>query len=139
MLRTVHGATVRRISQLSGRTRVVQVARPLGPISSWTGHYSTPRLSLSPSTTVLRQHLASTSRFYSSEPAAHQTSFADPDRPELFYHLFHPQDSTPVFALSFLPDAPKRVDSYAVLGWLPALEGGEAGLNDFKENRTWTV
>ncbi|KAI0342322.1 hypothetical protein BDW22DRAFT_1407477 [Trametopsis cervina] len=73
-------------------------------------------------------------RFYSSEPSAHQTSFADPDRPELFYHLFHPQDSTPVFALSFLPDAPKRVDSYAVLGWLPALEGGEAGLNDFKEN-----
>ena len=37
-------------------------------------------------------------------------------------------------------EAPPRVDSCAVLGWLPAAapgadgEAGEAGLNDFREN-----
>ena len=74
--------------------------------------------------------------------AARTTSFADPDRPELFYHLFHPptsiSETTPVFALSFISEAPPTVDSCAVLGWLPAAasEEGEAGLNDFRENGT---
>ncbi|THH31833.1 hypothetical protein EUX98_g2343 [Antrodiella citrinella] len=65
-------------------------------------------------------------------------SFPDPDRPDLFYHLFHPPpSSTPVYALSFLPHAPAFIRSRTVLGWLPAgASGGEdgAGLNDFKEN-----
>lgn len=66
--------------------------------------------------------------------------FADPDRPELFYHLFHPPQTPSgraVFALSFLADRPSVVDSCAVVGWLPAEGSGEAeeaGLNDFKEN-----
>ena len=66
-------------------------------------------------------------------------SFPDPDRPDLFYHLFLPPTSlsstTPVFALSFLPDPPPSLLSASVIGWLPASgEGDGAGLNDFVEN-----
>lgn len=74
------------------------------------------------------------------------TSFPDPDRPDLFYHLFEPPTSisneVPVFALSFLPEMPSAVDSCAVIGWLPAAaasEADQAGLNDFKENGTSSV
>lgn len=73
-----------------------------------------------------------------------QTSFADPDRPELFYHLYHPPTSisrsSAVFAVSFLENAPAEVESCAVIGWLPAEseaatgESEEAGLNDFRPN-----
>jgi len=69
------------------------------------------------------------------------SSFSDPDRPELFYHLFDPptpvSSSAPVFALSFLPSPPDSVESSTVIGWLPASAPGdadEAGLNDFVEN-----
>lgn len=86
---------------------------------------------------VHRRHLTSQP---SSPPSS--TSFADPDRPDLFYHLFRPPTpvsrSTAVFALSFLAETPATVDSCAVLGWLPAEQtsgqAGEAGLNDFREN-----
>ncbi|PIL29099.1 hypothetical protein GSI_09147 [Ganoderma sinense ZZ0214-1] len=66
-------------------------------------------------------------------------SFADPDRSDLFYHLFTPPTSlssaNPVFALSFLPAPPPSVVSSSVIGWLPASGQGEgAGLNDFVEN-----
>lgn len=70
-------------------------------------------------------------------------SFPDPDRPDLFYHLFEPptplSDTHPMFCLSFLESAPPSVLSASVIGWLPAsalaAEGaGEAGLNDFIEN-----
>ncbi|KAM5533009.1 hypothetical protein V8D89_013351 [Ganoderma adspersum] len=66
-------------------------------------------------------------------------SFADPDRSDLFYHLFTPPTSLssahPVFALSFLPTPPPSVVSSSVIGWLPASGEGEgAGLNDFVEN-----
>ncbi|CDO77436.1 hypothetical protein BN946_scf184857.g43 [Trametes cinnabarina] len=85
-------------------------------------------------------------RFHSSnsgrEPSEGGTvvhSFADPDRPDLFYHLFAAptsiSSSTPVFALSFLSEPPPSVVSAAVIGWLPASgEGEQAGLNDFVEN-----
>lgn len=68
-----------------------------------------------------------------------QTSFTDPERPDLYYHLFDVSQSSPVFALSFLPDAPTKLDSSAIIGWLPAetrSQSEQAGLNDFKENRT---
>ncbi|EMD36987.1 hypothetical protein CERSUDRAFT_95256 [Gelatoporia subvermispora B] len=62
-------------------------------------------------------------------------------QPDLFYHLYHPptplSDTIPVFALSFLPNAPPSVQSSTVIGWLPAAtpeESEEAGLNDFVEN-----
>ena len=66
-------------------------------------------------------------------------SFADPDRSDLFYHLFTPPTSLssahPVFALSFLLTPPPSVVSSSVIGWLPASGQGEsAGLNDFVEN-----
>ena len=72
-----------------------------------------------------------------------QRSFPDPDRPDLFYHLFDPptplSNNLPVFALSFLPAMPTSVDSCAVIGWLPAASPGQeesAGLNDFMPNGT---
>ena len=75
-----------------------------------------------------------------------KTSFQDPERPDLYYHLVDPPTpasaSQPAFALSFLPTLPEPADSSAIIGWLPAAldeqnsgQGqGEAGLNDFVEN-----
>ncbi|THU97628.1 hypothetical protein K435DRAFT_753798 [Dendrothele bispora CBS 962.96] len=79
----------------------------------------------------------------SAEPSspADSTSFPDPSRPDLFYHLIYPpsplSNALPVYALSFLPDPPPKPDSACVIGWLPAQTEGsdaEAGLNDFMEN-----
>ncbi|KAH9903381.1 hypothetical protein C8Q73DRAFT_785967 [Cubamyces lactineus] len=90
--------------------------------------------------------LALTHRYYTSSSHTNNTeagkavqSLADPDRPDLFYHLFPAptsiSSSTPVFALSFLPESPPSVLSCSVIGWLPASgEGEQAGLNDFVEN-----
>lgn len=75
-----------------------------------------------------------------------QAPLADPSRPDLFYYLLplprepdHSQ-STPVYALSFLPTPPPSPRSATILGWLPAVtnagtEDVDAGLNDFVENR----
>ncbi|KAI0698968.1 hypothetical protein C8T65DRAFT_793918 [Cerioporus squamosus] len=83
-------------------------------------------------------------RRQSTQPLQHNharavQSFPDPDRPDLFYHLYTPptalSSTTPVFALSFLPTPPPSILSATVLGWLPASgEGDGAGLNDFVEN-----
>ncbi|KAF9224786.1 hypothetical protein BS17DRAFT_795164 [Gyrodon lividus] len=70
---------------------------------------------------------------------------SDPSRQDLFYHLVSlprssdPVQSTPMYALSFLPTLPPSGRSRTIIGWLPAIaEGGnedvEAGLNDFVEN-----
>ena len=72
--------------------------------------------------------------------------FADPERPDLFYHLFEaPTVSATnyIFGLSFLETLKSKEDvgSLQILGYLPATEGGhvvEAGLNDFRENRELT-
>ncbi|KAI0826213.1 hypothetical protein BC629DRAFT_1578645 [Irpex lacteus] len=65
-------------------------------------------------------------------------TFPDPERPGLYYHLYHPpspaSDTTPVFAISFLQNAPTSADAPSIIGWLPALEGEQPGLNDFREN-----
>jgi hypothetical protein len=70
------------------------------------------------------------------------TTFEDPSRKGLFYHLVPPP--TPLsatrhaFAVSLLADAPPSPESSTVLGWLPAETPGDdcnAGLNDFVENR----
>jgi hypothetical protein len=69
------------------------------------------------------------------------TTFSDPDRPDIFYHLLHPpnsvSDNHPVYAVSFLPSPPPTPTSATILGWLPAqtsTESSGSGLRDFVEN-----
>lgn len=78
---------------------------------------------------------------YSSSSVPTSTSFRDPARPDLHYHLVDPptplSSKLPSFALSFLPSPPSNGSS-TVVGWLPAAttaNDDEAGLNDFVENR----
>lgn len=109
-----------------------------------------------PAWTLWRQTHASTTRelprrHSAVPPGANSESnsrvFADPERPDLFYHLFEAPSAVSatnhVFGLSFLETLKLKEDvgSPQILGYLPATEGGhavEAGLNDFKENRKWT-
>lgn len=79
----------------------------------------------------------------STPPPPTGTSFEEPTRPGVFYHLVqapNPLSRTqPAFALSFLPTPPKSTASPTIVGFLPAEEGNGAeeglGLHDFKENR----
>ncbi|KAL1745946.1 hypothetical protein HDZ31DRAFT_35159 [Schizophyllum fasciatum] len=100
----------------------------------------TPR---TPISTPTKQHLLTSALFkrHDSTAAQPQRSFADPSRPDLFYHLLDPptplpNPSLPAYALSFLEELPDASHSPAIIGWLPAVAGaeGEAGLNDFREN-----
>ncbi|KAF9233905.1 hypothetical protein BU15DRAFT_90179 [Melanogaster broomeanus] len=72
-------------------------------------------------------------------------SLSDPSRQDLFYHPVSlprpsdPRQSTPMYALSFLPTPPPSGQSQTIIGWLPAVAEGanqdvDAGLNDFVEN-----
>ena len=77
-------------------------------------------------------------------PESDSRVLADPERPDLFYHLLEPPSAVSatnyVFGLSFL-DALRPNDdvrSPRIIGYLPASEDGravKAGLNDFRENR----
>ncbi|KAF8718927.1 hypothetical protein AX14_011651 [Amanita brunnescens Koide BX004] len=102
-----------------------------------------------PGPTFPRANFHCSSRQRSNKPSASPgpTSFRDPERPDLYYHLVGPPTpvsaSQPAFALSFLPAQPKTTDARAIIGWLPAVleQNGsmsqgqeEAGLNDFVEN-----
>ncbi|KDQ56907.1 hypothetical protein JAAARDRAFT_158152 [Jaapia argillacea MUCL 33604] len=96
---------------------------------------SPPRLSSTPR--LIFTHRTLTTRTYPPEP----TSFSDPTRPDLFYHLLPPPNpvspALPVFALTFLAEYHPVADSSTIVGWLPAAaQAGEqeAGLNDFVEN-----
>lgn len=69
---------------------------------------------------------------------------ADPERPDLFYHLLEPPSAASttnhVYGLSFLNTLELRGDvrSPQIIGYLPASADGHAivaGLNDFRENR----
>ncbi|KAL1717600.1 hypothetical protein EV715DRAFT_202881 [Schizophyllum commune] len=78
---------------------------------------------------------------HNSTTSDSQRTFADPSRPDLFYHLLEPptplpDPNLPAYALSFLEKLPSTPHSAAVIGWLPAVAGaeGDAGLNDFREN-----
>ncbi|SRR5258708_2931714 len=71
-----------------------------------------------------------------------QTSYEDPERPGLYYHLVGGITNTPLpsYAVSFLEEPPKTVSSPTILGILPAAssqgeESQEAGLHDFRPNR----
>src|SRR6266850_4066511 len=77
-----------------------------------------------------------------SPQATTSTSFEDPSRRGLFYHLVQPptplSDTRPAFAVSLLANPPSSSESSTVFGWLPAETPGDdrdAGLNDFVENR----
>ena len=83
--------------------------------------------------------------FTTSIPGSTPTSFPDPSRPDIFYHLVGPptplSSHRPAFAISFLPSPSPSPNSCTIIGWLPAAAGGadaesdsEAGLNDFVEN-----
>ena len=106
-----------------------------------------------PAQTLCRQTYASTTRAlpqrYSTvspevNPELNSRAFADPERPDLFYHLFKaPSDvsaTNHVFGLSFLETLKSKGDARSplIIGYLPASEDGhavKAGLNDFRENR----
>ena len=73
---------------------------------------------------------------------------ADPERPDLFYHLLEPPSAASttnyVYGLSFLNTLKLRGDarSSQIIGYLPASADGRAivaGLNDFRENRESAV
>ena len=73
---------------------------------------------------------------------------ADPERPDLFYHLLEPPSTVSstnyVFGLSFLDKLGSKDDAQSprIIGYLPASEGGhaiKAGLNDFRENRKLAI
>ncbi|TFY77743.1 hypothetical protein EWM64_g6271 [Hericium alpestre] len=91
-------------------------------------------------TVQLRRFTSTPSRTEDQGHGEQETiSFADPTRPDLFYHLVPvPQSLTalagPVFAVSILPAPPPTPDSHTIMGWLPAEAGEDAGLNDFREN-----
>lgn len=80
-------------------------------------------------------------RHRSSRPTKPSATVADPDRGDLFYHLFDPptplSEVAPVYAISFSSSPPPHALSSTTIGWLPAstfAEGDGAGLNDFQEN-----
>ncbi|KAI0074935.1 hypothetical protein K474DRAFT_1709427 [Panus rudis PR-1116 ss-1] len=93
-------------------------------------------------TTTLGARVTYRPQHTSSTSSTASATIADPDRPDLFYHLFEPphalSPSAPVYALSLLEEAPIDVTSRTIIGWLPAVTAGEgedsAGLNDFVPN-----
>ncbi|KAJ7481540.1 hypothetical protein FB451DRAFT_1236331 [Mycena latifolia] len=104
-----------------------------------------PRLSSSVSFPLTRYALSHRHTTRQQHPYSTSTSFTDPARPDLHYHLVDPptplSPNLPVFALSFLSSSPSAGSS-TILGWLPARATGNdegAGLNDFKENPKFRV
>ena len=128
----------------SGRTRLRLSPRPPLPTTTFASHGR--RLApFSPPFSIRR---FTSARVVSDGPSSSHsqtqttTSFEDPSRKGLFYHLVPPptplSDSRPAFAVSLLADPPPSSESSTVLGWLPAETPGDdrgAGLNDFVENR----
>ncbi|PPR06389.1 hypothetical protein CVT26_004650 [Gymnopilus dilepis] len=105
-----------------------------------------------PSTSIpQRIHSQPSSRTYTTSQKT-DISYADPHRPDLYYHLMYaPTPASadqPVFALSFLEVSPPDLDSATVIGWLPAVtyttdtpgtpeeqvRGHEPTLDDFVPN-----
>jgi hypothetical protein len=102
------------------------------PVLSGLGHKRWQLLSV--------QHFSSTRSLKAQ--SSQTTTFEDPLRKGLFFHLVPPPTplsaTRPVFAVSLLADPPPFSESSTVLGWLPAETPGddrEAGLNDFVQNR----
>ncbi|KAI4526513.1 hypothetical protein K523DRAFT_232833 [Schizophyllum commune Tattone D] len=139
-----------------GQTRLLRPTRAYN-VSTRTYHIST-RFQLEcgvlqrtgaslPTLTSPRTLSASKSAFrislarHNSTTAEPQRTFADPSRPDLFYHFLDPptplpDPNLPAYALSFLEKLPSTPHAPSVIGWLPAVAGaeGDAGLNDFREN-----
>ncbi|KAJ7704348.1 hypothetical protein B0H17DRAFT_1039333 [Mycena rosella] len=116
-------------------TRTAAACSRLRPPNARRLSFSVP---LSPARHVSSHRYATRQRHPYSTSS--ESSFTDPSRPDLHYHLVDPptpvSSRLPAFALSFLPSSP-LASSSTVLGWLPAATTGTddgAGLNDFKEN-----
>ncbi|KAG6820215.1 hypothetical protein H0H93_003869 [Arthromyces matolae] len=69
------------------------------------------------------------------------TSFSDPHRKDIFYHVVEPPTTTsqkePSVAVSFLETPPTHLNSSTIIGWLPVSSHSKAldvGLKDFREN-----
>jgi len=123
---------------LSSTRRVCQSRRPLLALASHVERHAPPH---SPRHFTSSPVHALPSEDESSPEIPTSTTFEDPSRKGLFYHLVPPptplSDTRPVFAVSLLADAPPSPESSTVLGWLPAQTHGDnrdAGLNDFVEN-----
>jgi len=95
-----------------------------------------------PKTRTLPRNYSTTSP--ETNPESNSHVLADPERPDLFYHLLEPSSAVSatnhVFGLSFLNALRSKdnVRSPQIIGYLPASEDGhavKAGLNDFRENR----
>lgn len=114
-------------------------------------HYSSP-IRPQPPTLFFSKHNTQPHffqhRFTSSQSTA-PSSFADPSRPDLFYHVVNgptPISKTlPAFAVSFSSEQPPTSSSVSIIGWLPTQEnapgttneggpGGDATLADFIMN-----
>ena len=137
------------ITSSSTRTRPRLTSRP-PPLPATTRHGQHGRLAPSSSSFSIRRFTSARVLSVSDGPSpstspstsSATTSFEDPSRKGLFYHLVPPptplSGSRPAFALSLLADPPPSSESSTVLGWLPAETPGDdrvAGLNDFVENR----
>ena len=145
-------ATISLRNRVSGLLRSAPGHKPLGlPIHRRAIHLPAPatyvphaQSARQPSSRRPHSTRLNTLRHFTCTPARQHPStaaetFPDPDRPDLFYHLFTPPTSlsatTPIFALSFLSAPPPSILSASVVGWLPASGAGDgAGLNDFVEN-----
>ena len=110
--------------------------RPISSCRNFSAFVS-HRGTLRSSTLLITKPRCSThTRRYSSPPR----TITDPSRPDLFYHLLPPptpaSKDSPAYGVSFSP-----TPSIIVVGWLPAVaeNEGDAGLNDFKENRKFRV
>lgn len=127
------------------RANITPIPRMTLSFRSFTfhGHKGKGEASLARNTAAYHGYSKSTLvpqlRYQSTAVSPAAATIPDPERLDLYYHLFEPphQLSTQnaVFALSFLSEPPLSVFSRTVIGWLPALpEGTQAGLNDFTEN-----
>ena len=128
---------------LSSTRRAWLRRRPQSPLLTLASHVERERLAPPHSP---RHFTSSPVRALPSNGASPEiptnTTFEDPSRKGLFYHLVPPPTplsaTRPVFAVSLLADTPPSPESSTVLGWLPAETPGDdcnAGLNDFVENR----
>ncbi|KAH9968146.1 hypothetical protein BC827DRAFT_1170565 [Russula dissimulans] len=116
-------------------TRRASLRRPLPTTLASRGHVRPPPFA------AIRRFTSA--RVLSDEVSPHptNTTFEDPTRKGLFYHLVPPptllSDTRPTFAVSLLAHPPPSAESSTILGWLPAETPGgdhDAGLNDFVPN-----
>lgn len=144
ILTSTHTLTRRPLSSLARNTKSHPRFLSAQPTSRPN---TTRRTARSPSSYLLPLPTRTRPFSYSHAPQNNTpTTFTDPARSDLFYHLVPPPNPLssvrPAFAVSFLESPPPSSKSSTVLGWLPAEAPGkedEAGLNDFEENSAFLL